>query len=136
MSFHPIRSLKHLIGRGPTIGVPEALQKAIDNYGLPAVLTTYDSDIPLILYCNKKHVKLTGYSLDDCIGMSPKMFQGKNTDSSIRSEIRDSLKSSSFWNGRVVNYKKNGEEYRINLIIFGVCHLGTKYYVALKRPEK
>ena len=114
-------------------GVPDSLKKIIDRYDMAAVLTVYDANSPLILYTNKKHKKLTGYSPKELIGKTPKELQGKNTSDKIRKEIRDGLHKSSFWNGHVINYQKNGEEISINLVIFAICYEGHKYYVALKK---
>ncbi len=126
--------LYDLFGRRQKIpGVPENLRKIIDRYDTAALLTVYDVEEPNILYANGKHKKLTGYKTEEVIGEKPRMFQGKNTSDKVKKEMRQELSKSSFWHGRVVNYKRSGEETYINLVIFAITYEGHKYYVALKK---
>lgn len=113
--------------------VPDGLKKVIDRYGDAAVVTAYDSIDPTILYANKRHKKLTGYSTEEIAGKTPRVFQGKNTSAKTKREMRDDLKRSSFWHGEVINYRKNGEEIHVNVVIFAICYEGKKYYIALKK---
>jgi len=129
-----LKRLKKLFqSREIEVGLPKKLTQIIDDYELPAILTTYDAVNPLVLHGNKKHCKLTGYQNKEIIGKSPKTFQGKLTADGVKRDIRESLSKSSFWHGDVINYKKDGTSQKINLIIFGICFDGNKYYVALKK---
>jgi PAS domain S-box-containing protein len=114
-------------------GVPSSLKKVIDDYDTAAVLTVYDTNEPQILYANKLHKKLTGYSTSEVANKTPKIFQGAKTSEQTRKEMHKELSRSSFWHGTVVNYRKNGEEISVNLLIFAICYEGHKYYVALKK---
>jgi PAS domain S-box-containing protein len=114
-------------------GIPDSLKKVVDRYDTAAVITTYDAENPVILYANKKHKTLTGYTNDEVIGYVPRKFQGKNTSDSVKRDIRKELKKSSFWHGNTINYKKNGVETEIQLFIFAICFEGEKYYVSLKK---
>jgi PAS domain S-box-containing protein len=112
--------------------IPKELRDIIDEYKIPVAVSSYDLTDPRILYCNKLHCKLTGYLKSEVVGKSPRIFQGEKTDRSKTAEMRDALNLSSFWRGTVLNYKKNGREYLVDLVIFGICHDGQKYYVAIK----
>lgn len=114
-------------------GIPDSLKKVIDRYDTAAVITTYDSENPVILYANRKHKTLTGYTNDELVGYVPRKFQGKNTSEKVREDIRKELKRNSFWYGNTINYKKDGTEIEIQLFIFAICFEGEKYYVALKK---
>ncbi len=113
--------------------VPTKLKKIIDKYELPAVLAAYDCHNPTILYANKHHQRLMGYSVNELIGERPTKFQGKNTSEQTKKQMRDELKKSSFWHGNVINYRKDGSEVSVNLVIFAICYEGKKFYVVLKK---
>ena len=116
----------------PTTGVSNNLKKIIDRYGFGALLLSYGSDDPTILHSNKAHKKLTGYSNEDLVGQSCKIFHGKNTSQKVKREVEEDLKRGSFWHGTIVNYHKNGVGASIDMTIFAICFEGKKYYVALK----
>lgn len=102
--------------------------------GASAVLT-YSIDHPIILYTNKEHDKLTGYTSEELVGKSPKIFQGKNTNKSTIKCMKKSRIDNSYWLGNVKNYRKNGEEIDIQIMIFAVIFREVKYYIVYKNEN-
>ena len=119
-----------------SIEISPRLKRVIDFYPFAVVLTNYDYLNPTILYSNRKHARLTGFLLENILRQSPKIFQGKNTKQEIKDDMKKCLSESSFWHGNVINYKKDGTEIYINLLIFAITYGTEKYYVALKRKAK
>ena len=75
---------------------------------------------PTILYANEAYLKMSGYTLDEVIGKTPRIMQGPDTDSAAREEIRRALKR---WKPVVVellNYAKDGTPFWVELSIVPV----------------
>lgn len=104
----------------------------LNRFNKPAVLTSYDYNIPVIISCNKAHVEMTGYSALELVGKSPSMFKGPLSCPDTSKELKQALKDYDFWYGTLTNYKKNGDAYQFELTIVGVLIDGRKYYFALK----
>lgn len=113
--------------------VNKQLVRAIDDFTSPAVLVSFDVYAPTILYTNKLHKKLTGYSTEELVGKTPKIFQGDLVSQEVKDDMRRELLECGFWNGFVHNKKKNGEVIYIQLTVFSISHNGKKYFVAIKR---
>ncbi|RYG21254.1 MAG: PAS domain S-box protein [Chitinophagaceae bacterium] len=81
----------------------------------------FDEPGPRILYVNEAFTKLTGYTAEEVIGKTPRLFQGPKTDRATLDFLKSSLKKFQACNVDLVNYKKNGEEFWINLSITPVA---------------
>ncbi|MBF9014990.1 MULTISPECIES: transporter substrate-binding domain-containing protein [unclassified Oceanispirochaeta] len=84
------------------------LNKAIDQSSVSIVITDWDGTIE---YVNKKACTMSGYSENELIGEKTSIFQSRETDSSVYSELWATIKSGNEWQGRFLNRKKNGETY-------------------------
>jgi PAS domain S-box-containing protein len=112
----------------------EELFDSVRNSVYPAAITTFDVNNPVLVFANAAHKKLTGYSAEDIIGKNPRLFQGENTDRSVVTSIKSSLKSFDSWEGKILNYTKAGKPYVVFLLIFGVSiSAGERFYVVVKR---
>ncbi len=72
---------------------------------------------PRIIYVNDAFTKMTGYSLEEVIGKSPRFLQGENTDKKELEKLSASMKQWKSCEISVINYKKNGEEFWNNFSI-------------------
>ena len=83
------------------------------------IITTADlsGDGPLMLYVNRAVEQLTGYSADELIGRSPRMFQGPRTLEVERRRIAAALEAAEPVRAELINYSKGGAEYIIELDI-------------------
>ncbi|MCL5043100.1 MAG: diguanylate cyclase [Gammaproteobacteria bacterium] len=69
---------------------------------------------PLVLYCNPAFCRMTGYSEEELLDQSPRMLQGPETDPAVIQSLREALVQGSYWEGRTVNYRKDGQAYVVN----------------------
>jgi len=101
------------------------LLESVVVYAKDAIIITQaenaDSDSPKIVYCNKAFCNITGYSEDEVIGRSPRMLQGPNTDQVSRAKIRAALAAWKPIEIELLNYKKNGEPFWVELSICPVA---------------
>lgn len=66
---------------------------------------------PHIIYVNAAFERLTGYSRDEVIGLSPRILQGPRTDPLLLERLRSTLRSGEMFRGEGINYRKNGEPF-------------------------
>jgi PAS domain S-box-containing protein len=76
-----------------------------------------DEPGPRILFANKAFTKMTGYSQEELLGKSPRMMQNKYTDRKELDKLRRSLEKWEPSDVTLLNTKKNGEIYWVNLHI-------------------
>ena len=93
----------------------------IDRLALVARLTNNGVIITdprrVITWVNVGMEKLTGYTVDEMIGNSPKMFQSDNTSEAVRNQIRDGLSRLEHVRVELENVTKAGKSYWIELHI-------------------
>ncbi len=90
---------------------------------------------PRILYANEAYCKMSGYTLEEVMGQTPRMMQGEGTDPAAREQIRRALKR---WKPIVVemlNYTKAGVPFWVELSIVPVADERGWYthWVSLQR---
>ena len=81
-----------------------------------------DEPGPRILYANAAYTRMTGYEMDEIVGLSPRILHGPNTDRAPRDKIRAALKK---WKPVVVemiNYRKDGTPFWVEISIFPVAN--------------
>ena len=91
-----------------------AIQSAND------VIMISDADIgsgPRVLRVNDAFTAMTGYAASDVIGDTPKFLQGPQTDPKTRALLRDRLGSGLPVQAEILNYKKNGTPFWVELNI-------------------
>ncbi|PIG93978.1 PAS domain S-box protein [Gloeocapsopsis sp. IPPAS B-1203] len=76
---------------------------------------------PRILYVNEAFTRMTGYSLQEVLGKTPRLLQGPKTDKETLTRIRTTLQQ---WHSDVfelVNYRKDGSEFWVELSIVPIA---------------
>ena len=88
-----------------------------------------------VIYVNPAFTQLTGYSADEIIGKSPKILQGPRTDPKAIEEMSSALKAWEPCEVSIINYRKNGEEFWMNLSLTPVADENGwfTYWVAIER---
>lgn len=66
---------------------------------------------PEILYVNAAFTRMTGYTSEEVIGLTPRILQGPKTDRSILDQVRQALWQRQVFRGETVNYRKDGSEF-------------------------
>ncbi len=64
-----------------------------------------------IVYTTRNIAKMSGYTQEEVIGKSPKMFQGKDTCSEASKSIRKSINKEEPFDVSILNYRKDSSTY-------------------------
>lgn len=101
------------------------------------LVTTADLDAPgpTIVYVNPAFEEMTGWHKDEIIGRSPRVLQGPATDKTIFSDLKERLHSGETWEGRALNYRRDGSEFWMEWSIVPLRNRGGEVcqYVAIQR---
>ncbi len=91
------------------------LQAAVDQSFDAVVITTaeLDSPGPEIVYANPSFLRMTGYTMEELRGESPRILQGKATSRSTLDRLRAALEAGERFSARTVNYRKDGSPYNV-----------------------
>jgi PAS domain S-box-containing protein len=76
---------------------------------------------PRIVYCNAAFSATTGYAEAEVLGKTPRILQGPGTDPVARAKIREALRAWKPIEIELLNYKKTGEEFWVELSIVPVA---------------
>ena len=112
------------------------LQAAIGAIAEAVIITGpyLDDPGPAIVYVNPGFTKLTGYSLEEVLGRSPRFLQGRNTDRGTLDKLRACLVAGRLFKGEAINYRKDGSEYLVEWLITPVRGPnGITHWVAAQR---
>jgi PAS domain S-box-containing protein len=88
-----------------------ALLQVLAENSFDSVLITDASKEGKIIYVNKSFKKLTGHDPSEIIGKTPRILQGPGTDSKVIARLSDALKSGKKFEGKAINYKKDGTPF-------------------------
>lgn len=86
-----------------------ALEASYDS----VLITTADLGRPRIVYVNPAFCDMTGWERDEVIGKTPAILQGERTDRRVTDRLRRSLEAGRSFEGRTINYRKNGQPFHI-----------------------
>ncbi len=70
-----------------------------------------------ILYVNPVFSTLTGYSLDELKGQTPRVFKSPNTPLLIHQDLWNTISAGKPWRGELCNRRKSGGEYWESIVI-------------------
>jgi len=90
---------------------------------------------PEIIYVNEAVIERTGYTKEELIGKTPRIFQGPNTDTAILKDISNKLKNWEIVDVDIINYSKSKREYWVNLSIVPVAGEDGefKYFISIQK---
>jgi PAS domain S-box-containing protein len=108
--------------------------KLLADNSFDSILVTDASARGRIIYANKAFKKLTGHDPADVIGKDPRMLQGPGTDRKVIEKISATLKAGGRFEGRAVNYRKDGTPFIMNWRMFPLKDAGKIIaWVAIQR---
>ncbi len=87
-----------------------------------------------ILRVNKAFTSITGYTIQDVIGLNPRILSSGRQDDDFYRTMWQSINANGAWDGEIWNRRKNGEIYPEHLTITAVKDQGgnvTNYVAAL-----
>lgn len=100
------------------------LESVITNTNDAILITEaepFDEPGPRILYVNEAFTKMTGYTAEEVIGKSPRILQGPNSDKAELARLSKAVRNWESCEITTINYKKNGDEFWINLSVSPVA---------------
>lgn len=85
----------------------------------------------IILRVNEAFKRITGYSEDEVINQSVAMLQSVRHDATFYQAIWDAIRCHSFWQGEILDMRKNGDIFPVWMAITAAVELDghTTYYV-------
>ncbi len=107
-----------------------------------ALAMDYSSDTILItdpkgsiIYVNSAFEKITGYSYEEALETNPNILKSGKHDKAFYKELWETISNGKIWSGRLINLKKNGEQYTEEASISPVFSNKGEIvnYVAVKR---
>ncbi len=96
------------------------LKDAIDNANDAILITEaepIDQPGPRVVYSNKAFTRNTGYTAEDIMGKSPRILQGPGTSRATLDKLRKKLKAWKEIRVELLNYRKDGTEFWVELNI-------------------
>lgn len=98
------------------------------------VIVVTDTSLKIV-FASHNLVTMTGYKIEEIIGKTPKLFQGKATSKQISSEIRMAVQKQQPFEKTVVNYRKSGEAYNCHVKGFPVFNKKGKlsHFIAFEK---
>ncbi len=114
------------------------LQTAIDRINDVVLITEaepIDNPGPRIVYVNEAFERITGYSADEVLDRSPRLLQGPDSEREPLDRIRVALESKEAVRVELLNYRKNGEPFQVEIDIVPVNDSDgcTTHFVAVQR---
>ncbi len=92
------------------------LRRIIEQFFLSSfnaiVITAPEPGYP-ILYANPAFCRMTGYSLEELRGQSPRILQGEKSNRRVLQRLHEDLQAGRDFHGATINYRKNGEPYPV-----------------------
>lgn len=70
-----------------------------------------------VVYVNQAFTSLTGYASEEILGKTPRILHGPKTDRNALEQIKVALKNGRAIRKEILNYKKNGAEFWVELDI-------------------
>ncbi|HTO85774.1 MAG TPA: PAS domain S-box protein [Methylomirabilota bacterium] len=103
--------------------------------GIIVTAADLDRPGPRIVHVNDALCRITGYRPDELIGNTPRLLQGVKTNRAVLAALRSSLDVHRQFAGEVVNYRKGGREYSVELQIAPVAGPDGRplYWLSLHR---
>jgi diguanylate cyclase (GGDEF)-like protein/PAS domain S-box-containing protein len=118
-----------------TINDRHSFEQLFENSLDSILITTASVKDPRILYANPAFCEMSGYDIDEIVNQSPRMFKGLKTKKQTSEKLKQALSSGGRFYGSVVNYRKDGSSYNVELKIHPIKGDDGKpsYYVSTQK---
>ena len=97
----------------------QLLAEAISHLAEGVVITDDELDWPgpRIRFVNQAMCRITGYTMDELVGKTPRVLQGAMSDAGTLEHLKSELAAGHSFQCELVNYRKNGTPYDAELFI-------------------
>lgn len=85
------------------------LSSVINNCREGVIITTQEE---LIVSVNPAFCNITGYTQEEVLGKSPRIFKSQQHDKYFYKNMWDEITAYGFWRGEIMNRRKNGDVYQ------------------------
>ena len=114
------------------------LESVITNTNDSVLITdAHSNDNPgqKIVYVNEAFTKMTGYTKEEVFGKTPRFLQGLKSDRKELNKLSYAIENLESCEITMINYKKNGEEFWINLSVSPVSDQKglVTHWIAIER---
>ena len=112
-----------------------AIRETTRLLGDGVIVTAADLAEPRIVHVNEALCRITGYCADELVGNTPRVLQGPKTNRGVLATLRSALEAHHQFFGEIVNYRKDGSDYPVELQIVPVNDAAgaLRYRLALHR---
>lgn len=109
----------------------KVLTQAVEQSPVTVVVTDQNG---LIEYGNSRLTELTGYTVDEVQGKTPRIFKSGMTPATVYENLWETISSGQSWHGELQNRKKNGEVFWERISISPVLDPqgAIQHFVAIK----
>lgn len=112
------------------------LLKVLAENSFDSILITDTTKAGRVIYANKAFKKLAGYGQDEIVGKTPRELQGVGTSKEVIAELRVALSTGRKFEGRAINYKKDGTPFVMHWRVLPVKLGGDiKAWIAIQRES-
>ncbi len=115
----------------------QLLAEAVRNLAEGVIITdaNLDASGPRILFVNDAMTRITSYTPEELIDCTPRVLQGPDTDRKCLRRLKMSLIEGGTYKGELINYRKDGTSYNVELLISPVRDADQQitHYVAAHR---
>ena len=111
------------------------LRDALDATRSGVMITdcALDAPGPHIIYANQAVAEMTGYTRQELLGTTPRMLQGPDTSRAVLDALREALARAAPFNAELVNYRKDGSSFLVDLDITPVREDGrVAHFIAVQ----
>lgn len=113
------------------------LAAAIHSVGEGILITDAQLELPgpRIVFANEGLSRMSGYTPEELIGKTPRIFQGPKTDRAVRIRLKRELSEGKPFKGEAINYRKDGSEYQVDWHISPIWNSSGQItnYVSIQR---
>lgn len=113
------------------VNTPELLAKALESLQDGVIVTDASQTI---VFVNDSVLAQTGYTREEVVGQTPKLFQCHQTTDTFKNSIRATLARGDSFIGTTVNRRKDGTTYHVELYVAPIHgEGGITHYVGTQR---
>ncbi len=109
-----VNALGAQLGGSSTSRPSTAIIDALEQMSLAVTITDSNATI---LYANSSFEQLSGYTLEELIGQKQSINSNKMTPLTVYKKMWQTILAGQTWNGRLLNRRKDGDTYVVDLTI-------------------